>query len=100
MVNSIVKRRLPVISPWLSICVGVLILAGFAACLACDLDSCCDDAEHDGETFCSCACALQGLAPTDVLPLSPLHAIGSACRDDARSPDAVPLCGLYRPPRA
>lgn len=92
--------RLPVITPWLAVFVGVLILSGFVACLACDLDSCCDDADHESDTFCSCVCALQGVPPAGGLVLISANAPGSTSGDGEPAADSAPLPGLYRPPRA
>jgi hypothetical protein len=79
---------------------GVVFLAGFAACLVCDLETCCEDTEHGDEDICACACAFHSIPVVAAPLLSQFDIRGAGVPDRVPDPDAAPPGNLFHPPRA
>ena len=79
---------------------SVMFLAGFAACLVCDLESCCEETEHEDEEICACACAFHSV-PVAAAPLLPHFDVrGAGVHEGVPNLDATPPGNLFHPPRA
>ena len=79
---------------------SVMFLAGFAACLVCDLESCCEETEQSDEEICACACALHSITVVAGPLLSQFDDHGAAIHEDLPNLDAAPPGTLFHPPRA
>jgi hypothetical protein len=84
----------------LSSAATLLFLAGFAACLVCDLDSCCEDTEHEQEEVCACACAFHSIPVITGPKIQSYASAGAELVEGVPDPDTAPLQSLFRPPRA
>ena len=84
----------------LSTAASLLFLAGFAACLVCDLDSCCDDTDHEEEEVCACACAFHSIPVITGPKVQSYASAGADLVERVSNPDTAPQPSLFRPPRA
>ncbi|HEX9749843.1 MAG TPA: hypothetical protein VGB22_00950 [candidate division Zixibacteria bacterium] len=83
--------------------VGLLILvalfAGYATCVICDAEDCCDEARCDEICACHCACSFCVVPLLDVR-VNSLMCLGEIAES---SSDVSVQCdpqGLFRPPRS
>jgi len=78
----------------------VFFVAGMAACLVCDLNSCCDEPGHEDSHDCACSCVIQGTLGMSAPQVSAHQGVGSELVVVPPRIPSIDPQSLFRPPRA